>query len=86
MEGPDAKTADRLVAARARKSHWLATVLKTYDGRSAIEVTVEPSAAKSRNYGAKIPVEQRVPIGLSMGPQGAPHIRIEERRERKREG
>ncbi len=27
MEGPDAKTADRLVAARAGKSHWLVTVL-----------------------------------------------------------
>jgi hypothetical protein len=62
MKGPDAKTAGRLVAARARKSHWLATVLGVYDGRSAIEATGEPSAAKSQNQGAKIPDEQRTPV------------------------
>jgi len=31
----------------AGKSHWLAKVLKAYDGRSAIEATVEPSAVAS---------------------------------------
>jgi hypothetical protein len=44
-----------LVAAQAWKSHWLATVLNAYDGQSAIKVTVEPSATKSRNQGTKIP-------------------------------
>ncbi len=35
------------MAARAGKSHWLAKVLKAYDGRSAIEATVEPSTSKT---------------------------------------
>jgi hypothetical protein len=39
MEGPAAKTADRLAAARAGESHWLVKVLKAYDGRSAVEAT-----------------------------------------------
>ena len=39
---PAAKTANRLVAARAWKSAWLVTVLEAYDGRLAIEATMEP--------------------------------------------
>jgi hypothetical protein len=45
----------RLVAARAGKSHWLAAVLKAYDGRSVTRATVEPSVGASRNQGQKIP-------------------------------
>jgi hypothetical protein len=41
-ESPTAKTADRLVAARAWKSPWLVTVLEAYGGRLAIEATMEP--------------------------------------------
>jgi hypothetical protein len=52
---PDAKTADRLVAAQAGKTPRLVTVFGAYDGRSAIEATGEPSGRKSRNHGAKIP-------------------------------
>lgn len=36
------------------KSHCLATVLKAYDGRSAIEVTVEPSTCKTGESGSEI--------------------------------
>ena len=39
---------------RLEKTHWLLTVLKAYDGRSAIEVTGEPSVTKSWNQGARI--------------------------------
>jgi len=46
-------------AARAWKSHWLAPVLKAYDGRSAIEATGEPSGRDRRNQRAKIPDERR---------------------------
>jgi hypothetical protein len=42
VEDPTAKTADRLVAARAWKSPWLVTVLEAYGGRLAIEATMEP--------------------------------------------
>jgi len=48
MEGPAAKTADRPVAARAGKTPWLVTVLKAYDGRSAIEATMEPCKTGTR--------------------------------------
>jgi hypothetical protein len=37
-----AKTADRLVAARAWISPWMVTVLDAYCGLLAIEVTMEP--------------------------------------------
>jgi len=42
------------VAPQAWKSHWLVTILEPYDGRSASEATVEPSATKGRDQGAKI--------------------------------
>jgi hypothetical protein len=60
MEGPAAKAADRLEAGRAGKTPWLASISEAYDGRSAIEATVEPSATKSRNEGAKIPDGRRL--------------------------
>jgi hypothetical protein len=53
-----------LVAAQAWKSPWLVTVLKGYDGRSAIEVSVEPSATMGRNQEAKIPDERRASVRL----------------------
>jgi hypothetical protein len=49
VEAPATKTADRPVAARAGKSHWLVTVLEAYGGRLVIEATMEPSVMKSRN-------------------------------------
>ena len=55
MEGPAAKTVDRLVAAQAWKSPWLVTVFGRWEARSAIEATMEPPASMSRNQGAKIP-------------------------------
>ena len=73
------------VEALAWKTPWLVTVLGVYDRRSAIEATREPSAAEGRNQGVKNPDAQRASIGLSMGPQWKPHIRIEERRKRNRE-
>jgi hypothetical protein len=63
----------RLVAAQAWKSPWLVTVLKGYDGRSAIEVSVEPSPIISRNQGAEIPDEWRASNGLKGMPRGIPH-------------
>jgi len=51
---PAAKTADRLVAARAWKSAWLVTLLEAYDGRSAIKATMEPPVTVSRNQGSEI--------------------------------
>ena len=54
-----AKTADRLVAARVWKSHWLVTLLEAYGGRLAIEATVEPPVTVSRNRGRKMPVRER---------------------------
>ena len=42
VEGPAAKAADRLVAARAWKSPWLVTVLEACGGRLAIKATLEP--------------------------------------------
>jgi hypothetical protein len=53
VEAPAAKTADRLVAARAWKSPWLVTLLEAYGGRLAIEATMEPPVTVSRNQGAK---------------------------------
>jgi hypothetical protein len=58
MGGPAAKTADRLVAARAWKSPWLVTVVEAYRGRLAIEATVEPPVTVSRNQGSEIPDER----------------------------
>jgi hypothetical protein len=52
----------RLVAARTGKTLWLAPVFGAYDGRSAIEVTVGPSATKSRNQGAIIPDGRRLTL------------------------
>ncbi len=57
MEGPAAKTADRLVAARIGKTLWLVTLLEAYDGRSATGTTMEPPVTMSRNQVAKIPDE-----------------------------
>jgi hypothetical protein len=54
----------RLVAARTGKRQWLAPVFGAYDGLSAIDATMGPSATKSRNQGAKIPDELRASIGL----------------------
>ena len=79
---PAAKTADRLVAARAWKSPWLVTVLEAYDGRLAIEATMEPPVTVSRNQRSKIPDEWRASIGLrGDAGRGAPDI---DRREEKR--
>jgi len=69
-----------LVAAQAGKSHWLVTVLEAYDGRSAIEATVEPSALLSRNQGTEIPDGRRASIGMRDGAARGTHIHIEERR------
>jgi GNAT superfamily N-acetyltransferase len=44
----------RLVAARAGKSHWLATVLGRWEARSATEATMEPPDTKSRNQGGSL--------------------------------
>jgi hypothetical protein len=68
----------RLVAARAGKSHWLVTVLKAYNGRSATEATGESSAIVSRNQWAKIPDERcltgrRASIRMGTGLRGVPH-------------
>jgi hypothetical protein len=57
MEGPAAKTVDRLVAARAGKILWLVKVFGRWEARSAAEATMEPSATMSRNQGAEIPDE-----------------------------
>jgi len=54
----------RLVAARAGKSHWLAKVLKAYDGRSAIEATMEPSASERGRSGSEM-LDERVRFGMS---------------------
>jgi hypothetical protein len=62
-----------------RKTLWLVTVLKPYDGRSAIEATVAPSAIVSRNQRAKIPdgrrlAGRRASIGLLDGAvRGTPY-------------
>lgn len=52
-----------LVAARAGKRLWLATVLEACRGQSATEVTVEPSATTGRNQGAKIAGRAGVGVG-----------------------
>ncbi len=70
MEGSAAKTADRLVAARAWKSPWLVTLLEAYGGRLAIEATVEPPVTVSRNQRSEIPDEWRASIGLKGMPGG----------------
>jgi hypothetical protein len=49
MEGPAAKTADRLVAARIGKTLWLVTLFERWEARSAMEATMEPSATIGRN-------------------------------------
>jgi hypothetical protein len=49
----------RLVAARAGKSHWLVTISRAYDGRSAIEATMEPSAIERENQDVKIAGKRR---------------------------
>ena len=74
MEGPAAKTADRLVAARIGKTLWLVTLWGRWEARSAIEATVEPPATKGRNQEVKIPDER---AGFyraeGWGPRGVPH-------------
>ena len=52
-KAPAAQTADRLLAARARKTPWLVTVSRANDGRSASEVTLEPSVSKRCIKGRK---------------------------------
>jgi hypothetical protein len=49
---------NRLAAVRAGKSGWSVTISEAYDGRSAIEATIEPPAAMSRNQVAKISDER----------------------------
>ena len=79
MEGPAAKTACRLVAARAWKSPWLVTILEAYGGRPATEATMEPPDTKSRNQRAKIPDGRRLTErrglrwGQVTGARGVPH-------------
>ena len=51
----------------AWKSPWLVTLLEAYGGRLAIEATVEPPAAESRNQRSKIPDEWRASTGLKDG-------------------
>ena len=58
MEGPPAKTADRPVAARVWKSHWLVTVLEAYGGRLAIGATMEPPVTERGSSRAKSASEQ----------------------------
>jgi hypothetical protein len=66
------------------------TVLKAYDGRSAIEATVEPSVTVSRNQGAKIPERRRLPgwraaIGLRDGAaRGTPYTYRRKKRKKER--
>ena len=67
VEGPAAKTADRLVAAQAWKSPWLVTLFGRWQARSATGVTMEPPATMSRNQGAKIPDKQRASIAMRDG-------------------
>jgi hypothetical protein len=67
MESPAAKTADRPVAAQARKTPWMVTVFGRQEARSATEVTMEPPATMSRNQGAKIPDKQRASIAMRDG-------------------
>jgi hypothetical protein len=64
MEAPAAKTAGRPVAARVWKSPWLVQVLKAYGGRLAIEATMEPPAAVSRNQGVKSAGEREEGAGV----------------------
>jgi hypothetical protein len=86
VEAPATKTADRPVAARAGKSHWLVTVLEAYGGRLAIEATMEPPVTMGRNQEAKIPDGRRytggrASIGQRDGAErGTPSI---DRREKK---
>jgi hypothetical protein len=47
-------------AARAGKSHWLATVFGAEDGRLATEATKEPSTTKKGSRGRKMLVKRRV--------------------------
>jgi hypothetical protein len=67
MEGPTAKTADRLVAARAGKTLWLVTFFGRLEARSATGAIMEPPDTKSRNQGARIPDERRASIRLRDG-------------------
>jgi len=85
MKGLAAKTADRLAAARAGKSHWLATVFGRWEARSAAEATREPPATKSRNREAKIPDRRRASIGLTDGAaRGAPYTYRRKKRKKER--
>ncbi len=76
MEDPTAKTADRLVAARAWKRPWLVTLLEAYGGRLAIEATVEPSVTERDSSGAKSagkrgmsPLNQRLKMAGETPPE-----------------
>ena len=51
------------MAAQARKTPWLVTVLGRWEARSATEATVEPPATMSRNQEVKIPDERLASIG-----------------------
>ena len=81
----------RLVAARARKTPWMVTILNVVGGRSATEATIEPPAAMSRNQGAKIPEKRRLTgrrwllPGWLMGPRGVPIGRYKKKEEEKKE-
>ncbi len=78
----------RLVAGRAGKSHWLATVSGRWEARSAIEVTGEPPATVSWNQGGKnpgwVPTDRATGFyrDEGWGREGYPIEIEEERRER----
>jgi hypothetical protein len=46
MEAPAAEAADRTVAVRVWKSPWPVTLFEDYNGRLAIEATMEPSCTE----------------------------------------
>jgi hypothetical protein len=66
VEGPTAKTADRLVAALAWKRPWPVTLLEAYGGRLAIEATMEPPGRKVASGGG---------IGCAVAKENPPKSR-----------
>ena len=64
------------------KSPWRVTVFGRWEARSATEAAVDPSLAKRRTQGAKIPDERRASISLRDGAtRGTPLV---DRRKKKR--
>ncbi len=68
VEDPDAKTADRRVAALAWRRPWMATLLEAYGGRLAVKATMgaachrepESGVRKSRISERREPLNQRL--------------------------